>query len=116
MKIRDLFDRKTVFSFEVFPPKKTSSVDVIYKTLDELHDLNPDFISVTFGAGGSSNNTFACDVASKIKENGITPMIHLPCIKACRQSKMWKMRLCGKDQLQQIGSFCHPRRDKEKRY
>lgn len=80
MKIRDLFDRKTVFSFEVFPPKKTSSVDVIYKMLEELHDLNPDFISVTFGAGGSSNNTFACDVASKIKENGITPMIHLPCI------------------------------------
>lgn len=80
MKIKDLFDRKTVFSFEVFPPKKTSSVDVIYKMLDELHDLNPDFISVTFGAGGSSNNTFACDVASKIKENGITPMIHLPCI------------------------------------
>lgn len=80
MKIRDLFDRKTVFSFEVFPPKRTSSVDVIYKMLDELHDLNPDFISVTFGAGGSSNNIFACDVASKIKENGITPMIHLPCI------------------------------------
>lgn len=80
MKIRDLFDRKTVFSFEVFPPKKTSSVEVIYRTLDELKDLKPDFISVTFGAGGSSNNTFACDVASKIKENGITPMIHLPCI------------------------------------
>ncbi len=80
MKIREIFDRKTVFSFEVFPPKKTSSVDVIYRTLDELHDLKPDFISVTFGAGGSSNNTFACDVASRIKENGITPMIHLPCI------------------------------------
>lgn len=80
MKIKEIFDRKTVFSFEVFPPKKTSSVDVIYKTLDELHDLKPDFISVTFGAGGSSNNTFACDVASRIKENGITPMIHLPCI------------------------------------
>lgn len=80
MKIRDLFDRKTVFSFEVFPPKKTSSVEVIYRTLDELKDLKPDFISVTFGAGGSSNNTFACDVASKIKDNGITPMIHLPCI------------------------------------
>lgn len=80
MKIKEIFDRKTVFSFEVFPPKKTSSVDVIYKMLDELHDLKPDFISVTFGAGGSSNNTFACDVASRIKENGITPMIHLPCI------------------------------------
>ena len=80
MKIREIFDKKTVFSFEVFPPKKTSSVDVIYRTLDELNDLKPDFISVTFGAGGSSNNTFACDVASRIKENGITPMIHLPCI------------------------------------
>lgn len=85
MKIREIFDKKTVFSFEVFPPKKTSSVDVIYKTLDELHDLKPDFISVTFGAGGSSNNTFACDVASRIKENGITPMIHLPCINYTRE-------------------------------
>ncbi|MDE5860948.1 MAG: methylenetetrahydrofolate reductase, partial [Ruminococcus sp.] len=43
MKIKDLFEQKTVFSFEVFPPKKTSSVDVIYKTLDELKDLKPDF-------------------------------------------------------------------------
>lgn len=80
MKIKDLFEKKTVFSFEVFPPKKTSSVEIIYQTLDELRDLNPDFISVTFGAGGSSNNQFACDVASRIKEDGITPMIHLPCI------------------------------------
>ncbi|MDE5583317.1 MAG: methylenetetrahydrofolate reductase [NAD(P)H] [Ruminococcus sp.] len=85
MKIKEIFKQKTVFSFEVFPPKKTSSVDVIYKTLDELHDLKPDFISVTFGAGGSSNNTFACDVASKIKNNGITPMIHLPCINYTRE-------------------------------
>ncbi|MDE6673129.1 MAG: methylenetetrahydrofolate reductase [NAD(P)H] [Ruminococcus sp.] len=85
MKIKDLFEQKTVFSFEVFPPKKTSSVDVIYKTLDELKDLKPDFISVTFGAGGSSNNQFACDVASKIKENGITPMIHLPSINYTKE-------------------------------
>ncbi len=85
MKVRELFERKTVFSFEVFPPKKTSSIDVIYRTLDELQNLKPDFISVTFGAGGSSNNMFACDVASKIKENGITPMIHLPCINYTKE-------------------------------
>ena len=53
MKIRELFDKKIIFSLEVFPPKKTSSVDVIYKTLEELGDIHPDFISVTFGAGGS---------------------------------------------------------------
>jgi len=80
LKIREIFDKKTVFSFEVFPPKKTSSVDTIYRTLDELKDLNPDFISVTFSAGGSSNNRFACDIASKVKEIGVEPMIHLPCI------------------------------------
>lgn len=80
MHIKDIFKEKTVFSFEVFPPKKTSSIDVIYRTLDELHDLKPDFISVTFSAGGSGNSNLACDIASKIKDNGITPMIHLPCI------------------------------------
>lgn len=81
MKIRELFDKKTVFSFEIFPPKKTSSVDVIYKTLEELGDLSPDFISVTFSAGGSGNGSLSCEIASRIKdEYNITPMIHLPCI------------------------------------
>ena len=55
MKIAQLFGKgKTVFSCEVFPPKKTSPVDSIYKTLDGLKDIHPDFISVTFGAGGST--------------------------------------------------------------
>lgn len=80
MRVKDMFGRKTVFSFEVFPPKKTSSVDVIYKTLDELGGLKPDFISVTFGAGGSGNSRYALEIASKIKDNGIIPVLHLPCI------------------------------------
>ena len=84
MKVRDLFKDKTVFSFEVFPPKKTSTVDVIYQTLDELGGLKPDFISVTFGAGGSGNSFFALDIASKIKESGIIPVLHLPCINFTR--------------------------------
>lgn len=85
MHIKEIFKKKTVFSFEVFPPKKTSSIDVIYNTLDELHDLKPDFISVTFSAGGSSNNALACDIASRIKENGNVPMLHLPCINYTRE-------------------------------
>lgn len=81
MRIRELFDKKTVFSFEIFPPKKTSSIDVIYSTLEQLRDLSPDFISVTYSAGGSGNGHLSCEIASKIKdEYGITPMIHLPCI------------------------------------
>lgn len=85
MKIRELFDKKIIFSLEVFPPKKTSSVDVIYKTLEELGDIHPDFISVTFGAGGSGNSCYALDIASKIRENGIIPMLHLPCINFTKE-------------------------------
>lgn len=86
MRISDIFKKKTVFSFEVFPPKKTSSVDVIYKTLEEMRDLSPDFISVTYSAGGSGNGQLSCDIASKLKdEYGITPMIHLPCINYSRE-------------------------------
>ena len=53
MNIADLFKKEhTVFSFEVFPPKKESGIETIYSTLNELKNLNPDFISVTYGAGG----------------------------------------------------------------
>ncbi len=85
MKIKDIFAEKTVFSFEVFPPKSTSSVDVIYRTLDELGDLNPDFISVTYSAGGSGNSTLAFDITEKIRSMGIIPVLHLPCINYTKE-------------------------------
>lgn len=85
MKIKDIFAQKTVFSFEVFPPKSTSSVDVIFRTLNELGDLNPDFISVTYSAGGSGNSSLALDIADKIRSMGITPVLHLPCINYTRE-------------------------------
>ena len=81
MRIKELFDKGTVFSFEVFPPKKTSSIDTVYKTLEELKGLKPDFISVTFGAGGSENSGLSIDIAKKIKDDlGIESAVHLPCI------------------------------------
>ena len=85
MKVKDLFKNKTVYSFEVFPPKSTSSIDTIYNALDKLVDLNPDFISVTFSAGGSGNSDLALDIASKVKSMGITPVLHLPCINYTKE-------------------------------
>ena len=53
MKIANMFGQgRTVFSLEVFPPKKSSPVNSIFETLDGLRHIQPDFISVTFGAGG----------------------------------------------------------------
>lgn len=86
MKIRDKFREKTIFSFEVFPPKKTSSIETVYRTLEELEGLTPDFISVTFSAGGTGNSALALDIASKIKEsNMVEPAIHLPCINYSKE-------------------------------
>ncbi len=81
MSIAEKFGKgRTVFSFEVFPPKKTSSIDTIYSTLDELRDLNPDFISVTYGAGGSQAGDITAEIAAHINSLGITSAAHLTCI------------------------------------
>lgn len=80
MQIQTLFQHKTVFSFEVFPPKKNMPVEVVYETLEQLKDLHPDFISVTLGAGGSGNGENTLAVARRLREYGMTPMAHLPCI------------------------------------
>lgn len=85
MKISELFKGgRTVFSCEVFPPKKTAPVDSIYKTLDGLKDIGPDFISVTFGAGGSSTvNQTTHEIASIIENRYHIPaMAHLTCVGA----------------------------------
>lgn len=82
MYIKDLFkENNLVFSFEIFPPKSTSSIEVVYKTLEELRDLNPDFISVTYGAGGNINENRTGHISNIIKNNyGIEPMAHLTSI------------------------------------
>lgn len=88
MSIVELFEDKTVFSFEVFPPKKESGVETIYDTLKDLKELNPDFISVTYGAGGSgTNGVSTADLCSLIKnEYGIETIAHLSCLYNTKES------------------------------
>lgn len=86
MKISEKFRKgRAVLSFEVFPPKKTSSVNTIYDTLDKLKSLNPDFISVTYGAGGTATDN-TCEIASKIKNDlHIEAVAHLTCVNSTKQ-------------------------------
>lgn len=86
MKIDEIFEKKDlVFSFEIFPPKTTSSIDTIYKTLEELKDLKPDFISVTYGAGGSLVNNKTTELSSLVKEKyGVEAVAHLTCINSTK--------------------------------
>ncbi|MCP1101495.1 methylenetetrahydrofolate reductase (NADPH) [Aequitasia blattaphilus] len=55
MKINKILEKKKTVSFEIFPPKnKEGDISSIYSTVEKLKDLNPDFISVTYGSGGST--------------------------------------------------------------
>lgn len=86
MKIIDKFsENKTILSFEVFPPKKTSPIETLYNALDELVSLNPAYISVTYGAGGTAaDNT--CEIASKIKnEHNTEVLAHLTCVNSSKE-------------------------------
>lgn len=85
--------RRTVFSFEVFPPKKTSPVETIYRTLGELQPFEPDFISVTYGAGGNLADNSTCEIASLIKNTyGIEPLAHLTCVNLTRAEVLTLLR------------------------
>lgn len=85
MKTADLFDGKTVFSLEIFPPKPDADESVIYDTLNGLTDICPDFISVTYGAGGGKNGCRTIQIASDIKNRyGVESVAHLPCIGLTR--------------------------------
>ncbi len=86
MKTAELFHEKTVFSLEVFPPKPDADESVIYSTLEELSDISPDFISVTYGAGGGKNGCKTIQIASDIQDKyGVESVAHMPCIDMTKE-------------------------------
>lgn len=83
MKLDALFEekKKQVISFEIFPPKRGEALKNIDETLEILSSLRPDFISITFGAGGSAVNNKTIELAKKIKEEyHVEPVVHLTCL------------------------------------
>lgn len=100
MKIVDQFKAKRcVFSIECFPPKQTTQMDKLRATLLAMKDLAPDFISVTFGAGGSAGGISTVEVANLIQnEVGIPALAHLICMG---NDKASASRIL--DELEQVG-------------
>ena len=83
MYIKDIFtQKKPVLSFEVFPPKQTASIEGVTKAIDEMAKLPIDYMSVTYGAGGSTSKKTA-DIAQYMeKELSLTALAHLTCVSA----------------------------------
>ncbi len=85
MKLEEIYKSESpVITFEVFPPKKETSIDELFEHLSVLKRFNPALISVTYGAGGSSRDK-SSEIVSRIKSQlGITPMPHFTCVCSSR--------------------------------
>jgi methylenetetrahydrofolate reductase (NADPH) len=81
MRINDLLERRRpVFSFEFFPPKTDEGRQTLEGTLEVLKDDRPDYVSVTYGAGGATRNS-TVEITKSIKQDlGIEAMAHLSCV------------------------------------
>jgi methylenetetrahydrofolate reductase (NADPH) len=81
MRIAELYGRgRPVFSFEFFPPQTDAGYETLYRTVLDLKRLNPDFVSVTWGAGGSTRRK-TVEIVKRIQRDiGVTAMAHLSCI------------------------------------
>ncbi len=83
MSVADIYEDRATFSFEVFPPKTDIGMEKLCGedgVLDKLYGLNPDYISCTYGAGGT-NVGKNLEVLDKIKKDGrCTPVTHFTCI------------------------------------
>jgi methylenetetrahydrofolate reductase (NADPH) len=74
-----LASRRPVFSVEFFPPKTAEATEALYATARELKELEPDFVSVTYGAGGSTREG-TVEITRALKEMGFETMAHLSCV------------------------------------
>jgi methylenetetrahydrofolate reductase (NADPH) len=81
MKIKDILQEgQPVFSFEFFPPKNDEGFTQLYNTMENLRARNPGYVSVTYGAGGSTRSK-TLELVSRLKHKlGIESMAHLTCV------------------------------------
>lgn len=80
MKIADILSRGRTISFEFFPPRDEAAERVLAQALVELEPLAPSYVSVTYGAGGSTRQRTRDIVVRILRETGMTPMAHLTCV------------------------------------
>lgn len=84
MKISGILNsNKVTVSFEVFPPKQWDRIESTKSVVREMSTSNPSFMSVTYGAAGTTSG-FTTEIATVVKENGITPLSHLTCLTSTK--------------------------------
>lgn len=85
MRITDKLSARQTFSFEIFPPKGELPLETAYAVASEMAADRPDWISVTYSAGGSGNSANTVPIAASIERDlGITALAHLTCLGSTR--------------------------------
>lgn len=84
MDIRDILQQgRPSLSFEIFPPKKNTDYDSVKKAAEEIAAVGPDFISITYGAGGGSSPLTA-SLSNDVQSRGVAALAHLTCVSSTR--------------------------------
>ena len=98
MKITDIIKgEKPSLSFEVFPPKSFDNFEAAKMAALDIAALSPGYMSVTYGAGGTTD-LYTAEIAAAIKESGVTPLAHLTCVGAddtTIDGALLKLKTCG---------------------
>ena len=106
MKITDIIkSKKAVLSFEVFPPKTDDKFESVSRAIDEIAALSPDFMSVTYGAGGGTS-AYTVAISRHLKECGVNSVAHLSCIsstKADVHEKLAQLKEAGVENILALG-------------
>ena len=91
MKVADIIKgARPSLSFEVFPPKTSANFDSVMSAASEIASLAPSYMSVTYGAGGTTAS-YTAEIAERINSIGVTPVAHLTCVNATRESIVEKL-------------------------
>lgn len=94
MKITDILrSKKAALSFEVFPPKTITKYESVSAAVKDIAEIKPDYISVTYGAGGGRNNDYTVQIAKEISSAGVTPLAHFSCICHTKPDVKEKLKL-----------------------
>ena len=88
MLVKDILQsRKTTFSFEFFPPKSEGNWDKLFETIaKDFVPLKPSYVSVTYGAGGTTRENTHKMVARLQRETDLTVVSHLTCVGSTRRN------------------------------
>ena len=85
MKIKDILKERRTISCEFFPPREAGGIPGVLQAIDRVRTYNPDFVSVTYGAGGSTR-AFTEEITLRTKkETGLEVMAHLTCVGQTRE-------------------------------